>query len=939
MQDKSPMRPEPLAAGAAATSAAAAGDVAIAAARPAETGAGTLWLFTLTTFLSALLLFAVQPMFAKMVLPVLGGSPSVWAVALLFFQAALLAGYCYAHLLLRLLPARATGFVHLGVCAAAFLVLPIGLPAWFGEPPTGEPYLWQLGLFAVAVGLPFFAVAANAPLLQAWFATAGHRQSGDPYFLYAASNLGSFLALLGYPLVLEPLLGLKALSWYWMAGFALLVLAIAASFLAVRSSAPRTAAAASAGSAAVSPPTWSDRLRWIGLALVPSALLTAFTTHVSTDVASAPLIWVMPLALYLLTFVLVFRQEPRVLVAIAIMLGVVMAAAVQFTGERLLKGAWEEGWDSLVATYGGLRTGLFVGGLAGLLFLFVQHWLPARPMTWLRAVHLGAVVVALFTMSQTHYENWFISATVGVIVFFASTLVTHRTLYEARPAPRHLTEFYLWMSLGGALGGLFAALIAPKIFSEVYEYPILVALTMACRPRALQGFADGFRSLGHWLRAQATRAAGLFTRADQARVDELLMLWIVLAAGVLALLVVDGAMSRLRSFDPDSWPTALWWLGWPISLLKRTGLGLWAIRWGNAAVVAGLFGIVLLAAWRWPSRQLAAALVMCGAVVALESGVRRFPAERSYFGVYRVYPAGNYHVLMHGTTLHGAQKVTKGDDGREVADPTPATYYHPTSPMARTIEIVRDSVSKRGGTARFGVVGLGTGSLGCHASEGERWRFFEIDPVMVGIATDPERFTFLKSCQPNPPDIVLGDARLTLAREANGSFDLLIIDAFSSDAVPIHLMTAEALRLYLDKLSPSGVVLLHVSNRYLDLDGVLAATARLVPDAKGLVVQDDAAEGGYTSTSSTVVVFSRNGDVITKLREAGDPSELDDRSRKSIVEASCGDFEGLEAKVGCLVLRGLAAAGLAPAGGGLRPWTDDFSDILGPFITKMRANE
>src|SRR5262245_26446478 len=252
--------------------------------------------YTATTFLSALLLFSVQPMFAKMVLPVLGSSPSVWAVAIFFFQAALLIGYCYAHLLIAKASPLLTGIIHLAVCSVAFLALPIGLPSGWTEPPTGEPYLWQIGLFTVAIGLPFLAVAANAPLLQAWFARTGHAQAGDPYFLYAASNLGSLIALLSYPFILEPAFGLKALSRFWAVGYLLLLLALALAWVLMQSRsapaavAPPTSERLAAGSA----PVWSDRLGWIGLALVPAALLTAFTTHVTTDIASAPLLWVLP---------------------------------------------------------------------------------------------------------------------------------------------------------------------------------------------------------------------------------------------------------------------------------------------------------------------------------------------------------------------------------------------------------------------------------------------------------------------------------------------------------------------------------------------------------------------------------------------------------------------------------------------------------------------
>src|SRR5262245_45103806 len=265
----------------------------------AKNAPAMMWTFTLTTFLSALLLFAIQPMFAKMVLPVLGGSPSVWSVSVFFFQAALLAGYLYAHLLINKVPPHLTGIVHLAVCLLAIVSLPIGMVDWLGDPPEGEPYMWQLGVFAVSIGLPFVAVSANAPLLQAWFARSGHPNARDPYFMYAASNLGSLIALLGYPTILEPTFGLSHLSYLWAYGYALLVAAIAASFFLMRGAqaggVPETAAVP-AGNAAAAPPTWLNRLAWIGLAFVPTALVTALTVHITTDVASAPLLWVIPLA-------------------------------------------------------------------------------------------------------------------------------------------------------------------------------------------------------------------------------------------------------------------------------------------------------------------------------------------------------------------------------------------------------------------------------------------------------------------------------------------------------------------------------------------------------------------------------------------------------------------------------------------------------------------
>jgi hypothetical protein len=752
--------------------------------------------FTATTFLSALLLFSIQPLFTKMVLPVLGGSPSVWAVAMCFFQGALLAGYCWAHLLRRFASIRVAGLLHLGLACLALLALPIGLPAHWGEPPPGEPYRWQLGLFAVAVGLPFMAVAANAPLLQSWFAASGTKHARDPYFLYAASNLGSLIALLAFPFVLEPKFGLSALSRGWGIGFIALIAAIGACYWLVRGTERQQASDQADNAEPAAPLTVGQRLKWIGLAFVPSALLTAFTTHVATDVASAPLIWVIPLAIYLLTFVLVFRDTALI------------------------------------------------------------------PPQVLLFLHLAAVVTALFELARTAHHNWVVSACVGGAVFFTSAMVAHRTLYEARPDARHLTEFYLLMSLGGGLGGLFTGLIAPKVFSEVFEYPILLALTMFCRPRAF---------MADW-------------KAERTHLHHLLFF----CAVVLTLFWLPWALEHLPAAGED--PTGHKKL---LAMVEDK-----RINWGKAAMPALVFAAFVLAMFRSPRWQAMGALGMCAAVVLLPSSVRRGEAQRSFFGVYRVFESyeKDYNVLMHGTTLHGAQRV-RTEDGDPVADQTPGTYYHPESPMAKTIEMVRADLATKGATGRYGVIGLGAGSLACYSKDGEAWRFFEIDPTVVGIARNPEKFTYLQTCQPRA-DIVIGDARLTLAKEAPDSFDLLIIDAFSSDAVPVHLMTAEALKLYASKLTPTGIVLLHISNRYLDLDSVLAATLPLAPGLDGLLLSDDEGGGGYARSASTVALFSKSTATLEPYR----------------------------------ALPGHAA--LEP--GTVKPWTDDASDILGPFLSKRR---
>jgi len=761
-----------------------------------------MWTFTATTFLSALLLFAIQPMFAKTVLPVLGGSPSVWSVSVFFFQAALLAGYLYAHLLINKAPSHLTGYIHLGVCVLAFVCLPIGMVTFMGDPPSDrEPYLWQLGMFAASIGLPFVAVSANAPLLQAWFARSGHPDARDPYFMYAASNLGSLIALLGYPFLLEPAFGLSHLRVHWAWAYGLLVLALAASFLLMRGAqaggVSEEAAPPDTDIASAAAPTWLNRLAWIGLAFVPAALVTAFTVHITTDVASAPLLWVIPLALYLLTFVLVFRDPPLV------------------SREALL------------------------------------------------FVHLVALVVALVALTRPTID-WFTVSFSGAAAFLTTALLAHRTLYEARPAPRYLTEFYLWMSFGGALGGMFTALVAPKLFNQIYEYPLLLALSMACRPGALKVPSEN-------------------------RQNELIWLALIAIGGVLLIQYVPG---------------------WRAQIVRDLGATL---------VVVLALALALLAFVHYPPRQLVAAGMICAALVWLPSEVRRSddssnPAQRSYFGVYRMsvsfypdYPNALFRSLVHGTTLHGAQHISdvKVVDKKIVTvpvdDTVPTTYYYPKSPIGLTIAKRREILGKEKG--HYGVVGLGTGSSACHKQEDETWRFFEIDPLVIKIAKNRENFTFIDKCQPNI-DISVGDARLTIKKEEDESFDLFVIDAFTSDAIPVHMLTKEAIELFLAKLKPQGVVLLHTSNRHLDLEGVLASTLKILPEGTaGLIMHDaNANKSKYPGeTGSSVVIFAKS-------------------------EAALEPYRGLD-----------GVTDLVERDPPLRAWTDDYSDILGAFLSRKRG--
>ncbi len=674
-----------------------------------------LIVYTVTIFLSATLLFLVQPMFARMVLPLLGGAPAVWNTAMVFYQAALLAGYGYAHATSAWLGPRRQVALHAVVLLLPLLALPIGVPPGWTPPAQGSPIPWLLSVLAVAVGLPFFVVSTSAPLLQKWFTATGHRAAADPYFLYAASNLGSMLVLLSYPSLIEPYLRLGQQSGLWTAAYGLLVvLTLACAVFVWRSLARRTVPAVAGASDGPLPeaapaPTAARRLRWVLLSFVPSSLMLGVTTYLSTDIAAIPLLWVIPLAIYLLTFILVFARRPPLphtlmveLLPIA-MLPLVLVLASRATGPLALV-------------------------------------LPVHPL-------------ALFVIA----------------------MVCHGELARDRPATGHLTEFYLWMSVGGVLGGAFTALLAPLLFTTVLEYPLTLVLgcLLVRRPKAaastpMQRVLDGALPI----------ALGL------------------LGAGLVAI---------VQARDPEG---------------ARAHMGL----------VFGLLVLVCFAFSRRPVRfglGIAAILVAAG-VYRGEEG-RLLYAERSFFGISRVTrdEPGGYHYLLHGTTLHGMQSLEPARR-RE-----PLAYFYRTGPLGQVFAAyggprLRQSVA---------VVGLGAGAIACHATPGQRWIFYEIDPVVERIARDDRYFTFLRDCVPGVR-VVLGDARLSLVSAPPRDYDLLILDAYSSDSPPLHLITREALALYLDKLAAGGILVFNISNRHMDFEPVLANLAR---DASlAALVQDDA---------------------------------------------------------------------------------------------------
>ena len=373
--------------------------------------------FTSAIFTSAFLLFAIQPMFTKMILPQLGGSPGVWSVAMVFFQALLLMGYLYAHLSTRYLPPRTAIYVHLGLLLITFLALPISIASGLGKPPAEGQAFWLIGVFTFSVGLPFFAVAGNGPLLQAWFARTRHKDAGNPYFLYAASNLGSFAALLLYPLVFETTLRLPQQSLGWSIGFVVLALLITSAGYIMQTTSTNQLAAFIQPTKVAGP---KKRLigEYIWLSFVPSALLVAVTAHISTDIAPAPFLWVIPLALYLLTFVLIFRDRPLV---------------------------------------------------------------PTKVVN-----HLVPILAGLVILSEIIQLNIFLNCAIHLGFFFVAALMYHQRLYNRRPQVEHLTQFYLWMSFGGVLGGIFSGLLAPHIFDRILEYPILIGLVMLAHPVVLR---------------------------------------------------------------------------------------------------------------------------------------------------------------------------------------------------------------------------------------------------------------------------------------------------------------------------------------------------------------------------------------------------------------------------------------------------------------------
>ena len=669
-------------------------------------------LYAVTILLSAFLLFQVQPIIAKMILPWFGGSAAVWTTCMLFFQLLLVGGYAYSHWSIRALRPRTQTLVHLALLAAGIAALPILPDASWKPVGEADPSLRILGLLAASVGLPYFLLATTSPLLQAWYARAGH--GAMPYRLYALSNLGSMLALVSYPFVVEPWLPTRVQALGWSGGF--VAFAIACGALAWRSrTAPAGIPAIADGEAP--PPRRADYALWAALAAAASILLLAFTSHLSQNVAPIPFLWVLPLALYLLSFILCFEGR---------------------------------NW------YGRKRyLPLLAAGFVGVCVTLHRDY--HNPQLW--------VMIPLYCTT-----------------LFVACMVCHGELARMKPHPRHLTAFFVAIAVGGALGGVFVGLIAPRAFRDLWELPVGIVFTAA---------------------------------------------------------VVAVVLARDRA-------------GFPDERARRAAVG-----------GAALFTAVLAGALVWIYADLA-------------SGVRLL--TRNFYAALKVYDTGigpdAMRVLTHGTITHGKQFIDPARRG------VPTTYYGDTSGVGRAIEAMRAR-----GPVRIGVIGLGAGTLVAYGRPGDAVRVYEINPQVVDLALT--EFSYLGDTKA-ALDVILGDARLSLEAEPPQNFDVLALDAFSSDAIPVHLLTAEAFEVYFRHLKPGGILAVHISNRYLDLKPVLKeAAAKLGKEAR---IVEDESNGEKGTYGTTWVLFADS--------------------------AAAFDEEPLAGAVEALV-----------AERSIRLWTDDYSDL------------
>ena len=673
-------------------------------------------LYASTMFLSAFLMFSVQPMIAKTLLPLLGGSTSVWTLAMLFFQILLLGGYLYAHLLARIPKIQVQGIIHAAlVLGAGALSLPLLLDPSLDNLDLGEPMAWQLQTMAVMIAAPFFVLASTAPLLQRWFSLSDAPDAGSPYKLYAASNAGSLLALLAYPFVVERMASLDTQGQLWTYGYVALLAGLVIAFLVSRFSPAATATTDEAGDTA---PSWKKRAVWIFLAFCPSSLMLGFTTFVTTDVAAVPLLWVLPLALYLLTFIIAFAEKQVI---------------------------------SLTST---------------------------------RSVHAIFILVYLW-MEVAAGNSQLITVLIHTGIFFFTALLCHQELSAQKPSPRHLTDFYLCLSVGGALGGIFNSLIAPVIFTLPYEYALVIGLSLFAR----------FIGEGQTLRK-----------------------------------AYDYAVDVLKNKVPSTWMSfalfpGLLILGVAVSFTDSTFINT------VAASVVVLMAYIMNER-RWAFALTAVVIIFFHSVVPTHTLKSIILVKRNFYGVHRITEDETMIRMMHGTTVHGAQ--SKDPDLQN----TPIGYYFKNSGIGDAFF----SLDQRKGPQSVAVLGLGTGSVACYHREGRHFDFYEIDQDIADIAENPRYFSYLKNCGTDY-SLKIGDARREILKAPDNSYDLILVDVFSSDNVPVHVITKEAVELYLQKLKLDGILIFHVSNRFFTLENELGDIGKSISIPVMLKVSPDGTIG------------------------------------------------------------------------------------------------
>lgn len=643
-------------------------------------------LFSATLFTSAALLFWIQPLIAKTLLPVWGGAPAVWNTCLLFFQTMLLVGYVYALASSRWLSLTAQIAIHvilLLLIATYLLLSPAGTTVLSWLNPTFS----ILATLLFTVGLPFFIISSTSPLLQSWFSRSGHHLAADPYFLFATSNAGSLIALLAFPLVLEPSLGLSGQHKSWRVGFAVLVVLTCVIAVGLKPSA-RTPVIVSEDSIPL-----IRRLRWLALSLVPSSLMLGVTTYITSDVASVPLLWIIPLALYLFTFVLAFSKK-------------------QFASSAVLN----------------------------------------------RVLMAAALVVTLILASRATEPAW-ILILANLAFFFIAALVCHRELANDRPSATHLAEYYLWIAFGGALGSFFNVFIAPVVFNSVLEYPL--AIVAACMLQRSE-------------------------RRGVSYLDVIYPLGLYVLTAVLAVLVVYlGSVSTTIKL--------IIILGVPLMIINHF------FRERPLRFALGLCAVML------------------GSVFYTEDIGRALHVERNFFGTIRVAAdsSGKFNSFYSGNTVHGRQFV---NPQRRCE---PISYHHEFGPLGQVMAVFNAAPAN----PRVAVVGLGVGVMASYSKPGQEWTFYEIDPDIIKLARSSEHFTYLGDCASGSVNVVEGDARLSLQNVPEDHYGLIVLDAFSSDAIPIHLVTQQALDLYLSKLAQGGILAFQISSRSLNLRPILADLA------------------------------------------------------------------------------------------------------------------